>query len=132
MHGYAPHEAFRLLNPLYWVGYWTRCARWELKKVHRHYFGHHRVVFKDENESGDTIAVVRKLMSEEYVVECEIRFIMQITYKTTSHHQARRVFSMLRDEVWHLAALYRTNAHSADALDGFLEALEEVAQRYQR
>ena len=57
---------------------------------------------------------------------------MEITHKTTSQQQARRIYTAVRDEVWQLENQYRCNRTSADALDIFLDALDDLAARYQR
>lgn len=132
MHGYGPEDAYRLLNPLYWALLWARCLCYSTKRWYAHWFGHSRVILRDVNDHGDSISVVRSLVGNEFVVRCEICFIMEITHKTTSQQHARRVYTALRDEVWQLEKQYRGSCTSADALDVFLEALDDLAARYQR
>jgi hypothetical protein len=132
MHGYGPEEAYRLLNPLYWVVHWGRRLRYSTKRWYGHWFGHSRVILRDSNEYGDSISVIRSLRGNEFVVRCEICFIMEITHTTASQHHAQRVYTAVRDAVWQLEKQYRSQPANAGDLEVFLEALADLAARYQR
>jgi len=132
MLGYPPEEAYRLLNPLDWALRLARSLRYSAQRWYGHWFGHSRVILRDVNEYGDSISVVLSLSGNQFVVRCEICFIMEITHTTTSQQQAQRVYTAMRDAVWRLEKQYRSEPAKANALDVFLEALDRVAKRYQR
>lgn len=133
MHGYGSEDALRLLSPWYWLAHLGRHIRYSAWRLRERFFGHRHVLIKDYNDRGDTIAVLHHAANDEYTVVCEICFIMEIKYRTSSLHQARRIYDALRNEAWTIVAHYHSlEPGDADCCDAFIDALNDLAKRYQR
>lgn len=130
--GYGPDEALILLNPVYWCRFaWYRMRRMALDTFNK-YLGLDRVVVKDEHEQGlATITMLRNANGDQFRVSCEVGYVTGFETLWSSKVYTRRVFDLMRAELWTIVSAYDTSPQGADDVDQYFDAIDDFQSRWQ-
>lgn len=130
--GFGPDEALIMLNPLYWCSTMARRIKFGLRRVYNRHFGLDRVILKDERGEGEaTVTMVRDAAGVNFRVICEVSYITSFQTFNWSKFYTRRLYELMRNELWCIVDAHNASPKGADDFDKYLESIEDFQRRWQ-